>query len=258
MRSERELLVYRQADSLGAVGDLNLAISLLNGTRRTERSPSYISEAAPLLRIYQPQPTVAFGQRDARLPGFDAAKRICRERGFTPVVRRAGGRAAAYHRGCLVIDHIEPDPDPIKGSQARFWFFGSLFAAALRSEGLETRVGPIPGEYCYGDHSVHAVDPRQRDVRIKLIGTAQRQIATGWLFSSSIVVEGGAWVRRVLSEAYEAMNLEWDPLTAGAAEDLCPSATVSSIERAILTTYAQTWDLRRTVLDLPQLINGPS
>ena len=248
--------MYRQRESLGAAGDLDFAIELLNGTRRHAADPSDPLATSPMIRIYQPQPTVAFGQRDRRLPGFDAAQQACRDLGFTPVVRRAGGRAAAYHRGSLVIDHIEPDPNPIKESQARFRAFGELFASALNAAGVEAQVGAIPAEYCYGDHSVHGIDSEQRDVRVKLIGTAQRQIATGWLFSSSVIIEDGAPIRRVLVEAYAAMGLDWDPLTAGAAQDLNPSVTVASVENAILDAYADYWDLHSTSLDLPQLADG--
>lgn len=229
------LLVYRQRESLGAEQDLDLALELLAGTRT--------GRTQPMLRIYRPERTVAFGQRDARLPGFDAARQACRDLGFEPLIRRAGGRAAAYHPGSLVIDHIEPDPDPIRESQARFQAFGELFTEALTRAGVCARLGPIPHEYCYGDHSVHGVHPSEQDVRIKLVGTAQRQIATGWLFSSSIVVEDGAAIRRVLSEAYSAMELEWDPLTGGAANDLVPGVTVEQVEQAVLEVYGNRWEL---------------
>ena len=229
------LLVYRQRESLGAEQDLDLALELLAGTRT--------GRTQPMLRIYRPERTVAFGQRDARLPGFDDARQACRNLGFEPLIRRAGGRAAAYHPGSLVIDHIEPDPDPIRESQARFQAFGELFTEALTRAGVCARLGPIPHEYCYGDHSVHGVHPSEQDVRIKLVGTAQRQIATGWLFSSSIVVEDGAAIRRVLSEAYSAMELEWDPLTGGAANDLVPGVTVEQVEQAVLEVYGNRWEL---------------
>ncbi|MGO1523075.1 MAG: lipoate--protein ligase family protein, partial [Nesterenkonia sp.] len=248
MSTAEELLVYRQRESLGAAEDLDLAITLLNGTRRYAQDPADAQATSPMIRIYRPQPTVAFGQRDQRMEGFDDAQQACWDLGFTPVVRRAGGRAAAYHHGSLVIDHIEPDPDPIRDSQTRFWGFGNLFAEALTAAGLCAQLGPIPGEYCYGEHSVHGRHPEQADVRIKLIGTAQRQIATGWLFSTSIIIEDGAPIRRVLMGAYEAMGLEWDPLTAGAAEDLSPGVTVEAVEQAILDTYAMYWDLRSTII----------
>lgn len=243
MSSVGELLVYRQTQSLGVAGDLGLAIKLLEGTRRYAKDPADPEATNPMIRIYRPQPTVAFGQRDRRLEGFDAAQQACWDLGFTPVVRRAGGRAAAYHRGSLVIDHIEPDPDPIRNSQNRFSAFAELFTHALGAAGIDARTGPIPGEYCYGEHSVHGVAPEEQDVRIKLIGTAQRQIATGWLFSSSIIIEDGAPIRRVLADSYDAMGLEWDPLTAGSATDLNPEVSVEAVEQSILNTYAQHWDL---------------
>ncbi|WP_022873669.1 lipoate--protein ligase family protein [Nesterenkonia alba] len=230
-----QLKVWKQQTSRGAEGDLALALDLLAGTR-TGHTP-------PMLRIYRPQPTVAFGQRDTKLPGFNQAAGACRRLGFTPVVRRAGGRAAAYHPGSLVIDHIEPDTDPIRESLARFSAFGELYTEALRHAGIDAELGPVPYEYCYGEHSVHGVAPGEPDVRIKLVGTAQRQIATGWLFSTSIVVTDGAPIRRVLTEAYSAMGLEWDPLSAGAADDLIPGVSVDDVEHAILQTYSRYWEL---------------
>ncbi|RJN31498.1 lipoate--protein ligase family protein [Nesterenkonia natronophila] len=235
--------VHRQTQSLGAAEDLQLGLRLLNGTRGRHDDPSIRQIEEPLLRIYRPQPTVAFGQRDSRLEGFSAAQRAAQRHGFEPVVRRAGGRAAAYNQGSLIIDHIEPAADPVRESQARFSAFAELYARALRIAGIDSRIGPLPDEYCYGEHSVHGVCAETPDVRVKIIGTAQRQIATGWLFSSSIIVENGPTIRRVLTETYSAMGLQWDPLTAGAANDVAPKVTVEQVESAILEVYAQNWEL---------------
>lgn len=247
MTPSQQLLLYRQQESLGAQRDLDTAIALLHGTRHDAQGPENERATPPMVRLYRPQPTVAFGQRDQRLPGFAAAVAAARHRGFTPLVRRAGGRAAAYHRGSLVVDHIEPDPDPIRESRARFVAFGELFVDVLRRCGLDAHLGPIPHEYCYGEHSVHGVKRDEQDVRIKLVGTAQRQIAAGWLFSSSIIVEQGSIIRRVLSEVYAAMGIPWDPLTAGAASDVQPGITVDGVEEALLQTYAQYWELTEGV-----------
>ncbi|WP_341805146.1 lipoate--protein ligase family protein [Nesterenkonia salmonea] len=244
---QQSLRVYRQAQSLGPAADLQLGLSLLEGTRKYASHPTHPQATAPMLRIYRPQPTVAFGQRDSRLPGFAAAQRASRDFGFEPVVRRAGGRAAAYTQGSIIVDHIEPDPDPIRESQARFSAFAELYAHALNMAGISARIGPLPHEYCYGEHSVHGFKPDEPDVRVKIIGTAQRQIATGWLFSSSIIVEDGQRIRRVLSETYRAMGLPWDPLTAGAANDVAPAVTVDDVESAILDVYASNWDLAEWV-----------
>ncbi|MHC6592573.1 lipoate--protein ligase family protein [Arthrobacter sp. C152] len=224
------LTVVRQDVSLGAGRDLEFGLELLARAKN--------GEIGPTLRLYRPAPTVAFGQRDTRLPGFEAAARACADNGFEPLVRRAGGRAAAYHQGTLVVDHIEPDADAIAGSKLRFGYFGEMFAQTLRAVGVQAGVGEIPGEYCPGEFSVHGTDPADSTRQIKLVGTAQRVVSGGWLFSSVIVVEDSAPIRKVLTESYSALGLEWDPATAGAANDLVPGLNVDVVERALLETYA--------------------
>jgi lipoate-protein ligase A len=224
-----QLTAYRQPKSMGAAEDLDFALELLKRARSGQLGPS--------LRLYRPKPTVAFGQRDANLPGFGAAEEACRELGFEPLVRKAGGRAAAYHEGSLVIDHVEPHPDAIVRAKARFSEFGDLLAGALRSVGVHAAVGEIPGEYCPGEFSVHGEDPDFPAHRIKLIGTAQRVVSGGWLFSSVIVVENSQPIRNVLTASYAALGLDWDPATAGAANDLLPHLDVKTVEDAVIEAY---------------------
>ncbi|ALE06122.1 lipoate--protein ligase [Arthrobacter sp. ERGS1:01] len=231
--NERALLapvlsVHRQTQSLGAGADLNRGLDLLAEVRDGKRPA--------MLRLYRPEPTVAFGQRDTRLPGFAAATLASTARGFVPAVRRAGGRAAAYHQGTLVVDHIQPEADAIADAKPRFGFFGELFTEALRSLGVDAGVGEIPGEYCPGEYSVFG---RGATGAVKLVGTAQRVVSGAWLFSSVIVVENSAPIREVLVDTYSALGLDWDPRTAGAAEDLVPGVTVDAVEAAVLAAYAQ-------------------
>ncbi|MEZ2390021.1 biotin/lipoate A/B protein ligase family protein [bacterium RCC_150] len=233
--TRRKLTVVRQEESLGVAEDLDFGIELLN------RARSGLLE--PTLRLYRPRPTVAFGQRDAKLPGFRAASEACRDLGFEPLVRKAGGRAAAYHRGTLVIDHVEPHGDAIAGAKARFSLFGELLAGALRDVGVHAAVGEIPGEYCPGEFSVHGQDAARPSHRIKLIGTAQRVVSGGWLFSSVVVVEDSAPIREVLTASYAALGLHWDPATAGAADDLLPLLDVPAVESAVVNAYAGYADL---------------
>jgi lipoate-protein ligase A len=226
----RTLTVVRQEKSLGAGRDLEFGLELLARVKE--------GDLGPTLRLYRPAPTVAFGQRDTRLPGFEAAAQACRANGFEPLVRRAGGRAAAYHEGTLVVDHLEPDADAIAGSKTRFSYFGELFAQVLRSVGVQAAVGEIPGEYCPGEFSVHGTDPADGRHQVKLVGTAQRVVAGGWLFSSVIVVENSAPIRKVLTDSYAALGLDWNPATAGAVDDLVPGVDVAAVEDALLATYA--------------------
>lgn len=224
------LTVVKQQETLGAAADLDRALELLAQAKE--------GLIGPILRLYRPEPTVAFGQRDAKLPGFEAAAQACRRLGFEPLVRKAGGRAAAYHRGTLVVDHIEPAADAIAAVKARFGLFGGLLAGALQNAGLDAAVGEIPGEYCPGEFTVHGVDPADPMHRIKLIGTAQRVVAGAWLFSSVIVVEDSGPIREVLTESYAALGLDWDPATAGAANDLVPGISVGIVEQAVIDAYA--------------------
>ncbi|RJT97069.1 lipoate--protein ligase family protein [Arthrobacter frigidicola] len=221
------LEVHQLRRTAGAAEDLDAGIALLREVAAGRRGPT--------LRLYRPEPTVAFGQRDARLPGFPEATGKVRAAGFEPVVRRAGGRAAAYHRGCLVVDHIEPASDPVAATRARFEFFGGLFARALRDAGVSAAVGEIPGEYCPGEFSVHG--PAGGRGQLKLVGTAQRVVAGAWLFSSVLIIEDAAPLRAVLTDAYSALDLKWDPATAGAAEDLRPGLRVRDLEETVLGAY---------------------
>jgi lipoate-protein ligase A len=216
-----------------AAAQLGRAAELLDEVKRGLRGPT--------LRLYRPRPTMAFGQRDTRLPGFEAARVASLARGFEPVVRKAGGRAAAYHEGTLIVDHIEPAAEAMVGHRHRFEVFGELYAGVLRRLGVDARVGEIPGEYCPGEYSVHGV-PGERSAAaapVKLVGTAQRVVAGAWLFSSVFVVSDAAPVRAVLTDVYRALGLPFDPGTAGAADDLVPGLAVDDVERSLLTMYAE-------------------
>jgi octanoyl-[GcvH]:protein N-octanoyltransferase len=209
--------------------DLALAPALLQSVAAGDRGP--------LLRFYRPLPTVAFGRRDSLRTGFPAAAAAARDHGFTPVIRPAGGRAAAYHDGCLVIDEIAPDADAMSDIRERFAAGAQSQARALRSLGVDARVGEVPGEYCPGEFSVNARGA------VKLVGAAQRIIRGAWLFSSVIVVDGAASVRAVLEDVYAELGLDWDPATTGAIADEVPGVTVAQVDAALRAQYASRYTL---------------
>lgn len=201
----------------------------------------------PVLRIYRPQPTVAFGRRDSFLPGFADAVDAARHRGFAPVVRGAGGRAAAYDEGCLVFDQIMPSEDSMTGIQTRFADAAELQARALRTLGVDARVGKVPGEYCPGEFSVNARGAT------KLVGAAQRVVRGAWLLSSVVVVSGSAQLRSVLEDVYSALGLEWDPATTGAVADEVAGVSVEDVREAMLAQYAGRTALTRRSLTAAEL-----
>jgi octanoyl-[GcvH]:protein N-octanoyltransferase len=194
-------------------------------------------DRGPLVRSYRPARTVAFGRRDAFLPGFAGAASAAREQGFAPVIRAPGGRAAAYDEGCLVFDEIMPATDSLAGIRERFTLDAERQAEALRGVGVDARVGGVPGEYCPGGFSVNAAGRR------KLIGAAQRIVRGGWLLSTVVVIASSSNVRRVLESVYRALQLDWDPATVGAVAEEAPGVGIESVERLLLDVYSRRYDL---------------
>jgi octanoyl-[GcvH]:protein N-octanoyltransferase len=209
--------------------EVALAAVLLEAVARGRRGP--------VLRCYRPQRTVAFGRRDTFLAGFAEAASAARKLGFEPVVRAPGGRAAAYDEGCLVLDEIMPAEDSLAGIQDRFAREAERQAQALRSLGVDARVGEVPGEYCPGAFTVNAGGTK------KLIGAAQRIVPRGWLLSTVVVVESSARVRSVLERVYSALELDWDPATVGAVAEQAPGVRIDDVEHALLNAYAQRYRL---------------
>jgi octanoyl-[GcvH]:protein N-octanoyltransferase len=187
----------------------------------------------PVLRVYRPAPTVAFGRLDAIRPGYERAIGAARAHGFEPVLRVAGGHAAAYHEGCVGFDLVAGDDDPIAGLQDRFARGAERLKDILRGFGIDARVGEIPGEYCPGRWSVNARG------RVKLAGTAQRVVRHAWLLAVIVVVEDGQALRPVLEDVYRELDLELDPGTIGGAHDESPRATIEVVEAAIRHSYAE-------------------
>jgi octanoyl-[GcvH]:protein N-octanoyltransferase len=214
--------------------DLALATALLEQVASGRRGP--------VIRLYRPAPTVAFGRRDSFLAGFERATAAATRAGFAPAIRSAGGRAAAYHEDCLIIDEIVPAPDAMADVDARFAAEAESQAQALRGLGIDARVGEVAGEYCPGRFSVNARG------QVKLIGAAQRIISGAWLFSTVVVVDGAARVRAVLEEVYAALELSWDPASVGSVADERAAVTVEQVRAALLAPLAARYGLERTAL----------
>jgi octanoyl-[GcvH]:protein N-octanoyltransferase len=207
-------------------------------------------ELGPVLRLYRPARTVAFGRLDALRPGYAAAVAAARSHGFEPVLRAPGGHAVAYHEGCLGIDELISDADPIAGMQDRFARSGERLAGALRELGVDARVGRVPGEFCPGEFTVNARG------RVKLVGTAQRVVRHGSLLAASVAVHDGASLRAVLEDVYAALELDWDTSTAGAIEDEVAGVGLDEVERAVLAAYGEAvaWELDAETLAAAQAL----
>jgi octanoyl-[GcvH]:protein N-octanoyltransferase len=189
-------------------------------------------ELPTTLRIYRPAPAVAFGKLDTLRPGYGAALDAARGHGYEPVLRLPGGHAAAYNRESLCVDVVWALDDPIPGTHGRFAAEGERLAGALRTLGVDARVGEVPGEYCPGAYSVNARG------RSKLIGTAQRVVRGAALLGASIVVGDGPGVRAVLDDVYAALDFAWDASTAGAIDEEV-ATTLEAVEAAVAAAYGE-------------------
>lgn len=189
-------------------------------------------DAEARLRVHRPRPTAAFSRLDSIKPGFPAAEDAARAHGFAPVVRPGGGRLAAYHGGALVLDLVAPHPDARRRFRERFAEAGGALVAGLRELGVDARVGPVPGEYCPGEFSVNAGGTT------KLVGTAQRLVRHGYLFSAVLLVADPEPVRAVLDDAYAALELAWDPASVGCVADSVAGVTVDAVADVLVPRMA--------------------
>jgi octanoyl-[GcvH]:protein N-octanoyltransferase len=200
-------------------------------------------ELPATVRLHRPGPVLAFSRQDRASPGYAAATRAARQDGFEPVLRLAGGRAAVFHEGTLACAWAVSDPRPPARTTERFRELAELLADVLCRLGVDARVGEIPGEYCPGAWSVNARG------RTKLVGIGQRLIAGGAHRGAVIVIGGSERIRNVLVPVYEALDLEWDPATAGSVEDELGELGLAAVEDAILAGLAERYDLREAGLD---------
>ncbi|MEI2701361.1 MAG: hypothetical protein V9E83_03050 [Baekduia sp.] len=176
----------------------------------------------PLVRVFVPGPTLAFGRLDARADGFAAAEAAARVHGFVPLVRHAGGRAAAYDHGSVVIERIDRAGAVAEGIEERFAAMATVAQRLLADAGVDAQIGELPGEYCPGRFSLHAGGR-------KLAGVAQRSIVGASLTTLAIAVTGGDRLRAVLTDVQSALAVDWDPATAGSADEFNPGLTASAL-----------------------------
>jgi octanoyl-[GcvH]:protein N-octanoyltransferase len=142
------------------------------------------------------------------------------------MLREGGGHAVVYDQRSVVVEEWTPNAEIVIGIQERFAARTARIAEALRSLGLDPDVGELPGEYCAGAHSVSLEG-------IKVAGTAQRIVRGRALFAAVVLVGGGDLIRAAVTDIYAALELDWDPATAGAIQDVAPNITVEAVEAAL-------------------------
>ncbi len=135
-------------------------------------------------------------------------------------------------------------------TRERFELASGVVTAALRSLGVDARVGEIPGEYCPGAWSVNARG------RTKLAGIGQRLITGGAHVGAVVVARGSGALRAALEPVYAALELDWDPATVGSVEDEVGETTLERVEEAIVAELGRHFELVEAELDPATLALG--
>jgi octanoyl-[GcvH]:protein N-octanoyltransferase len=200
-------------------------------------------ELPETLRIARPGTTVAFAKRDAVAPGYEAAVRVARARGFDATLRLAGGRAAIFHDGTMEIGHAVPDDEPRAGIHERFEHTAERLRRTLVNVGADARVGEVAGEYCPGRYSVNARGAA------KLGGIGQRVVGGGSHTGVVLVIEGEDRINSVLDPVYAALGIDWEPAVTGSVRTEAPSATWETVRDALVIEYAREYDLVDVAMD---------
>jgi lipoate-protein ligase A len=160
-------------------------------------------------RAWTPHRQVAFGRRDARSDGYEAAAAAAGARGFRPVERDVGGRAVAYDGGVVAFAHAVPLEDGRRGITDRYEAATATLRGALSSLGAAVEAGEPPASFCPGDHSLRVRGGG------KVAGVAQRVRPDAALVGGCVVVRASPSLAAVLDAVYDALGVPFDPESVG-------------------------------------------
>lgn len=198
--------------------------------RTTELLEAAVDADEPALRVWRPPRQLAFGRRDARAPGYDAAREIAAEQGFPPRERRTGGRAVAYTGTTVAFALATPIEDVRSGLGERYDAAAMAVQRALWRLGVPAQQGEPPDAFCAGNHSL--------SWRGKVAGFAQRVQRGVALVGGIVIVDGHEAIAEVLEPVYAALEVPLDPDTVGSVERAGgradPDEVVEVLEEALV------------------------
>jgi len=185
------------------------------------------------LRIYRPDDALLFSSLDARRPGYARALELAEEAEFPPIIRLAGGQAAAFLEESIAFAWAIPDPDAHLHIRPRFESLANWIATSLCRLGLDARVGALAAEYCPGEFSINLAG------RVKVMGVGQRVIRGGAHVGGVLTVGQSERLRQTLVPIYQALGLEFQPATAGGVADFDPSLDCEAVMAAMIETLRE-------------------
>ena len=179
------------------------------------------------LRLYEPDRALLLSSLDARRPGYARAVLLAERAGFPSVIRLAGGQAALFLEESIAFAWATPDPNAHLHIRQRFEGVSRWIENSLRRLGLDARVGPVVGEYCPGEYSVNIGG------RVKVMGVGQRVIHGGAHVGGVLTVAQSQLFRETLIPVYDALDIEFQPGTAGGIADFDPSLGLEDVIAAM-------------------------
>lgn len=196
------------------------------------------AEGQCAVRVWAPHRQVAFGRRDSRLEGYDAARAAAEGQRFPPVQRRVGGRAVAYEgTTTLAFARAEPVADFRRGTDDRYERLTSDVEVALESLGLEVSRGEPADSFCPGAHSL-SLTVRDADTPRKVVGIAQRVQREAAVVSGIVIVDAADELADVLEAVYGALEVPFDRRSVGslaqADESIGRDAVRDALESALV------------------------
>ena len=202
------------------------------------------ASGVPAVRVTAPPRQVAFGRRDARESGFEAAKRAAEEAGFPPVERDVGGRAVAYTGSTLSFGVAVPAGDGRGSIDSRYETATETLRDALRDLGADVVRGEPRAAFCPGDHSLRVAGGERslngpEDDGGKVAGLAQRVRADAALVAGVLVVSADdpEPIARVTESVYGALGVPFDPESVGSVADAGGPDDPDAVARAVEAAF---------------------
>lgn len=184
--------------------------------------------AGESLRLYAPDRALLFSSLDARRPGYARALSLADAADCPALIRLAGGHAALFLEESIAFAWASPDPSARLHIRQRFEVVAEWIKTSLQRLGLDARVGPVPGEYCPGQYSLNIGG------RVKVMGMGQRVIQGGAHLGGVLTVGQTDVLRETLVPIYEALEVDFEPETAGGIADFDPSLGLEEIFVALI------------------------
>lgn len=238
-----------QGESPALVVRGRLADPVVDGAATAALRDRVADTGQPAVRVWAPHRIVAFGRRDTRSDGYDAAAAAAREHGYEPVERSVGGRAVAYDgETTLAFARITPVDGVRGGLDERYDALTRDVRSALAALGVDATEGEPPNSFCPGQHSLRVAGGG------KLAGLAQRVTQGAAITSGVLTVANHEELAAVLEAVYGALDVPFDRESVGsvarAGGPSDPDRAREALEEALVG------DGEREVVDVADVESG--